>query len=888
MQSFIIEQLLGPAGLEKALGEDQPEIPAYKAALSSFHDYLENTFDPIKNNTDELTALRSNFIDILLRKAWLRHFDAQQNYAALIAVGGYGRGELFPGSDIDLMVLTGRLPTHGTLERVQSFLTFLWDIGLEVGHSVRTVRDAKIEAKADITVATNIMESRLLLGNEALFETMKKTCGPTKIWPSRPFFLAKYEEQMRRHRKYDDTAYKLEPNLKESPGGLRDIQNIFWVAKRHFDVDTLEALVTQKYLTKDEYRLLSDGLQYLGSLRMALHLHTGRREDRILFDHQRALASQFGYKGEGNKAIEKFMQKYFRTVLELQRLNEMLLQHFQDDIDLKPRWGMKQIQPINKRFQTRRGFIEVKNKQIFKQYPFALLEIFLILQQQPGIKGVTASTIRLIRQYRDIIDDEYRNDSRAKSFFMEILRQPSGLTHELRRMNRYGILAAYLPEFANIVGRMQYDLFHAYTVDEHTLFLVRNLRRFTVPKYKHEFPLCSHIMATLPKPELIYITGLYHDIAKGRGGDHAELGAIDARNFCERHGLGTYDSDLVSWLVENHLLMSQTSQKQDISDADVVYQFATKVADVVRLNYLYVLTVADMRATNPSLWNSWKANLLNELYTATNRLYRYGMGSDELEEHRFRARHDESRQLLLDKGLDEDAIDRFWSRLPRKYFLRHAVDDIVWHTQALLERNFEPLPIVCCRGDSQRGVTLIFLYANDQKNLFAHTSNALSQLNLNILDARILETNDSYVLNTFIVYNDEGMPIMSDQDLSIIEDRIQSEISHADAPVTEVKKRVPRTLKQFAVKTQIDFRQDDSSQRTVMRLYTTDRPGILANVGQAFIEQDIRLHTAHVATFGERVEDAFYITTPDKRPIIDTDKLESLKQSIITALAAKK
>jgi [protein-PII] uridylyltransferase len=885
MISNIIEELLGPNGLEEALStKETTAIKAYKSAVTSFQQYLQDSFDPLDSNVESLTRLRSSFVDQLLKKAWLQYFDVSQSHAALVAVGGYGRSELFPGSDIDLMVLTGRLPTQGTLDKLQQFLTFLWDIGLEVGHSVRTVRDAFVEAKADITVATNIMESRLLLGNIKLFESMQKTCGPKKIWPSQPFFLAKHQEQIDRYAKYDDTAYKLEPNLKESPGGLRDIQNIAWVAKRHFGATSLKELVEHQYLTEDEYQLLYEGLNYLGTLRMALHLHTNRREDRILFDHQRALASQFGYSGEGNKPIEDFMQHYFRTVLELQRLNEMLLQHFQDEIDLKPRWGRKQIIPINKRFQSRRGFIEVKYDKVFEHYPFALLEIFLILEQHPELKGVTAATIRLIRQYRDTIDNNYRRDARAKGFFMEILKQPQGITHELRRMNRYGVLAAYLPEFANIVGRMQYDLFHTYTVDAHTLFVVRNLRRFTVPEFKHEFPLCSQIMATLPKPELVYIAGLYHDIAKGRGGDHAILGAIDARNFCERHGLGEYDTNMVAWLIENHLLMSQTSQKQDITDADVINNFATIVADGVRLNYLYVLTVADMRATNPSLWNSWKANLLNELYGASNRLYRHGMGSAELEAHRLTARRSEAREQLVQSGLDEKAIEDFWSRLPDKYFLRHAVDDIIWHSQSLIERNFTPIPIVCSRADNKRGITAIFIYANDQANLFAHTASALAQLNLNILDARIMETDDSYALNTFIVHNDDGKPIIDARDLKSIEDRIYTEISRPFAPASQVNQRIPRTLKQFSVKTFVDFEQDDNSQRTTLKLVTIDQPGILSLVGQVFIEHNIRLHTAQVATFGERVEDYFYISTPDKQQITDENKLEDLRQSIIKTL----
>lgn len=885
MQASIIEDLLGSQGLDRDLSSGMAVIQAYKNALSSLQQTIRDSFDPVHSNVDELTSLRSNFIDQLLCKAWRQYFDQTKSDTTLVAVGGYGRGELFPGSDIDLMIITGRLPTQKTLDCIQQFIVFLWDIGLEVGHSVRTTRDVYVEANADITVATNIMEARHLVGSKSLFEAMQKACGPNKIWPSQPFFLAKYEEQLQRYDKYDDTAYKLEPNLKESPGGLRDIQNIAWVAKRHFAVQSLRELIDHDYLTEEEYELLRKGQLYLDTLRMALHLHTGRREDRLLFDHQQALASQFGFTGEGNEPVESFMQQYFRTVLELQRLNEMLLQHFQDDIDLKPRWGRKKVTAINNHFQCRRGYLEVKYDKVFEHHPYALLELFLVLQQHPEIKGVTAATIRLVRQYRDSINAAYRKDPRAKGFFMEILRQPHGITHELRRMNRYGILAAYLPEFADIVGRMQYDLFHAYTVDEHTLFVVRNLRRFTVPEFKHEFPLCSHIMATLPKPELVYIAGLYHDIAKGRGGDHAELGAIDARNFCERHGFGEYDTNLVCWLVESHLLMSQTSQKQDLSDAKVINQFATLVADGVRLNYLYVLTVADMRATNPTLWNSWKENLLNELYNASNRLYRHGMGSTELEAHRLQARRKESLELLINAGVNEQKIDRFWSRLPVEYFLRHAVDDIVWQSRVLIEKDFTPTPIISSRGDLQRGVTAIFIYANDQANLFAQCASALSQLNLNILDARILETNDSYALNTFIVHDDQGKPIMGAGDLEIIEQRIRNEIRKTDAPASKINKRIPRALKQFAVKSYVYFEQDDINQRTIMRLKTTDRPGILSQVGQVFRENNIRLHNARVATYGERVEDAFYITTPDKKQIKDSAALENLKQLIIEALA---
>lgn len=883
MKNSCITDLLGENGLAGQLDSGNEAIPAFKSALTACDKVIEELFDS-KCTASEITGLRAAFTDRLLQLAWGQFLPLDSSSVCLIAVGGYGRGELFPGSDIDLMILTGKHPGQPELLGIQSFLTFLWDIGLEVGHSVRSVKQAVTEARADITVVTNIMEARLLVGDNKLFNIMRLACGPQKIWSSRKFFLGKWQELKNRYKKFDDTAYKLEPNLKESPGGLRDVQVIGWVAKRHFNADTLEELVGHDYLTQEEYRLFVDGLETLGRIRIALHLHTGRHEDRLLFDHQRAIAERLGFSGEGNKPIENFMQSYYRTVFELQRLNEMLLQHFQEDIAQRKRWGGPKIRPINKRFQSRGDFIEVTHNRIFEYHPFALLEIFLILEQNLKLKGVRASTIRLIRENRFRIDDRFRHDARAKSYFMEILRQPHGVTHEFRRMNRYGILAAYLPEFANIVGRMQYDLFHAYTVDEHTLFVVRNLRRFTVPEFHHEFPLCSHIMATLPKPELIYIAGLYHDIAKGRGGNHSELGAADARDFCERHGLSEYDTDLVCWLVENHLLMSQTSQKQDISDPEILCDFVEKVGDNSRLSHLYVLTVADMRATNPSLWNSWKANLLSELYNGCNQLFRQRIGSQELGQERIKAARKEARELLLQSNIKEEAIDELWVRLPDEYFLRHSPDDVAWHSRIIMKHPDDEL-IVDCRNDSHRGVTAIMIYTKDRINLFPRTAVALDQMGLDILDARILNTRDDYALDTFLVHDDQGTSVRTTQERSMIKQRLMAELHTYDAPIKEVARRTPRLLKQFTVRTSITFKQDDQNRRTIMYLQTTDRPGILSRVGQAFAQHNIRLQNARIATFGERVEDVFYISDEHNNPIVDSERLENIRSTIIARLS---
>jgi [protein-PII] uridylyltransferase len=570
--------------LDAAYLSEQPRA-AYRTFLIRAQQILAEKFTADTDVVDLIHA-RSWVVDQVLTRCWT--LELGDCHGALVAVGGYGRRELMPGSDVDIMLLLAETEDSETAARLEAFLTLLWDIGLEVGHSVRTLQECHDQARDDITVATNLMEARLIYGPETLFQAMCKRIGPDQIWPSPAFFEAKLKEQRDRYMRFDDAVYNLEPNVKEGPGGLRDGQMIAWIFKRHFGSDRLGDLIGQGLITDEEYQRLMDSQRCLWRVRFGLHHITGRREDRLLFDHQRTLARLFGYQDRQHRlAVEWFMKDYYRAIQELSQLNEMLLQLFKEvilyaDDDEAP-------VAINKRFQSRKGFLEVTYDKVFEHYPFALLELFLLMQQHRDLQGVRAATIRLVRQYRHLIDDDFRNDIRCRSLFMEIFRQPQGLTHELRRMNRYGVLAAYYPPFANIVGQMQHDLFHAFTVDEHTLFVIRNLRRFTVKRFAHEVPLCSRLSESIPKPELLYLAGFFHDIAKGRGGDHAELGAIDAHEFLKRHDLSNYDCDLVAWLVENHLLMSQVAQRRDISDPEVINDFARQTGDRKRLDYLYLL-----------------------------------------------------------------------------------------------------------------------------------------------------------------------------------------------------------------------------------------------------------------------------------------------------------
>lgn len=829
-----------------------------------------------------LVAQRAMLIDALLIRAWQQLVTAPPHTAALVAVGGYGRGNLHPASDIDIMIL---LPDHladGVVTGIETFVTTLWDIGLEVGHSLRTVSECRDQSAADITIATNLLEARLLYGDAGLFDAMREATAPDQIWPVSEFFRAKLEEQTRRHAKFHDTAYNLEPHVKESPGGLRDLHMIGWVAKRHFNARSLHDLVGHGFLTESEYESLAHGRNFLWDIRFALHLLTGRREDRLLFDHQTAMAKQFGFADEDHAlGVEALMQRYFRVVGELGRLNEMLLQLFQEAIlyadDTEP------PQLINKRFQSRRGFIEVTHPKVFQRYPFALLEVFLLMQQQPDLKGVRASTIRLIREHLHLIDERFRNDLRARSLFMELLRQPRGITHELRRMHRYGVLGRYIPAFGRISGLMQYDLFHAYTVDSHTLTVIRNLRRFALPEHADELPLCNTLMQRLPKPELLYLAGLFHDIAKGRGGDHSILGAGDAEAFCLAHGLGGYDARLVAWLVRHHLLMSMTAQRKDISDPEVISRFAARVGDRTRLDYLYLLTVADIRATNPALWNSWRDSLLMELYTATTRTLRRGLEHPIDDQELIRETQQLARRRLRQNGLHHMTVRRIWKRFTADYFLRHTVDEIVWHTAAIARCTPDDLPLVLLDPSSSRGGSAVFVYGRDHGLMFGLTVQALERLSLGIQDARIITTDDDHSLNSYLILEANGEPVRESWRSEEIIAGIRHNLLQGQLQPVEYRART-RAARSFSTPTTISFSIDTANDRTAMELICADRPGLLARVGACLANSGVRLRNAKIATVGERAEDVFFITDQQNRPITDQAQLDSLRASLTAQL----
>ena len=858
-------------------------IRIFKDALNGANIHLNDRFI----EGEEIRSLiyeRASFIDCILHYAW-HQFEWTPNIT-LIAVGGYGRGELHPKSDIDLLILMSE-ENQQDLDSAQQFLLLLWDIGLDIGHSVRTIEQCVEIAESDITVVTNIMECRTIAGNHQLCIELRKKTMPDQIWPMADFFVAKWDEQKQRHKKYNDTEYSLEPNVKNAPGGLRDIQTIAWVAKRHFGVGTLNQLGGTDFFTEEEFAVLVSGEEFLWRVRYGLHKLTGRAEERLLFDYQRQLAAEFGYQDSDNSlAVEQFMRRYYRVVVALREINDVLL-HYLNDAVLN-RNGDAQITPINARFQLRDNYIEVTHPEVFTETPSALLEIFVHMGNNQEIVGVRPETIRLLREHRDLIDDSFRQSTENTSLFLQLFQNPQGLTTQLRRMKRYNILGRYLPEFGNIIGQMQYDLFHIYTVDQHTLAVIGNIAALQDASSRDKFPHAYSCIKSLPKPELLYMAGLYHDIAKGRGGDHSTLGAVDAMDFCLRHQLKLHDARLVAWLVEKHLLMSSFSQKRDLSDPEVIHEFALEMGDQMHLNYLFALTVADVNATNPDLWTTWRASLMRQLYDETRRVLRRGLENPIDQSDIIDETQENAMALLMSRGATEDTINKIWSYLGDDYFLHERSDDIAWQSEAIIKHHSQDdLVLIRETTDLQHeGATEIFIRTRDRNNVFVAVASTLDQLNLSIQDARIYNTlRGGYAIDTFYVLNEENLPIGNNPELrQTIQNALLKALASSSSFSSSKQRLTPRLLKNFSIPTRTNISNDIRSNATLLEVITPDRPGLLATIAGIFMEHGIQLNSAKITTLGERVEDIFYISNTSGEPLSDPDFCELLQTEIRTKL----
>ena len=873
-----------------ALKSNARVIPAFKQTLQNSQEQLDARFRA-GEDIESLIRARATLVDEVLRLAWQRfewnenRSSWRKNRISLVAVGGYGRGELHPHSDIDLLILLER-PRYGAHQQnIQSFVTMLWDIGLEVGHSTRSIKECGVQARGDVSVVTALMESRTIVGDTELQRQVAKLVNPKRIWSPRAFFEAKVSEQNARHGKSNYTEYSLEPNVKSSPGGLRDIQTVMWIAKRRFECQDFSDLVPAGFLTPEESDVLREGRRFLWKVRYALHLIAGREDDRLLFEHQKQVAELFEYEDGDQLAVEQFMQTYYRTALMVYATNELLLQHFEEAI---LRTGDRaRVEPINERFQIRNRTIEVTSDDVFVNHPPALLELFVLLGTNPAIETVRATTARLAKNHVYLIDDTFRSDPVVTGLFIDLLRNSARLFSQLRRMERYGILGAYLPEFARVIGQMQFDLFHIYTVDAHTLQVVRNMRRFRHRNQQQRFPIAAHIHPRLPKVELLYIAGLYHDIAKGQGGDHSRLGVSVVRDFCARHHLGTWDTNLVAWLVENHLVMSTTAQRKDLSEPDVINEFAQFVQDQVRLDYLYALTVADITATNPTLWNAWRASLMHQLYTLTKRTLRHGVENHVDKADFIAETQTAALERLMEKGATRDDILREWEPISEDYFLRESVADIVWHTEGLIRHDLTKGPLILI-GEyrtlrSDEGATQIFVHSAGNPNHFVATAQAFEQLSLNVVDARIVTADGDEVFNTFLVLEGNGQPV--GERPARCRDITETLNAFLTGKARRSGRRRPSTaMKSFQFKTSVTLSADTTNNRTVVEVISPDRPGLLATIARVFVDLGVVLRSARITTLGERVEDMFYVTDLEGNAFHDPSFRETLVARVQLAL----
>jgi [protein-PII] uridylyltransferase len=797
--------------------------------------------------------------------------------AALVGVGGYGRGELFPHSDVDLLILLGNPPDALTQARLENFVQLLWDLGLEIGHSIRTVDECMVESGADITVQTSLLEARRIEGSEIVFAELQRRYA--EAMDAQAFFQAKTAEMRLRHAKYEFTPYSLEPNVKESPGALRDLQVILWVAKAAGLGNSWTQLAIRGLITREEARQLMEKEYAFKDIRIRLHLQTKRREDRLVFDVQTAIAETFGLSSTGQglearRASEYLMQRYYWAAKTVTQMNTILLQNIEAQLfpqDSRP-------MPINERFNEVGGFIDIAEDDTFQANPSAVLEIFLLMTERPDVKGMTARTMRALWHARTLIDEAFRAEPKHRTLFLRILQAPVGLVHALRRMNDMGILGRYLPNFRRIIGQMQHDLFHVYTVDQHIMMVVRNMRRFTMTEHAHEYPFCSQLIANFPRRWLLYVAALFHDIAKGRGGDHSELGKQDVLEFCRDHGVSTEDTELVVFLVEQHLTMSQVAQKQDLSDPDVIASFASLVKDERHLTALYLLTVADIRGTSPKVWNAWKAKLLEDLYKMTLRVLG---GETPSADRELRARQQEALATLRLFGLGPQAHEALWKQLDMAYFLRHDASDIAWQTRALVDRLGRDKPVVKSRLAPIGEGLQVMAYVKDQPDLFARICSYFDRKNFSILDAKIHTTRDGYALDTFLI-TDEHFANHYRDIISLIEHELCEVLTHQEPLSPPLRARLSRMSRNFPITPTVELRPDERGQFWLLSIAANDRNGLLYAIASVLARYRINLHTAKIMTLGERVEDVFLIdgaalNNQRVQVQLETDLLDALK-----------
>ncbi len=803
-----------------------------------------------------LTLIRAlcKHVDETLLTLWNR--AAMPPGTALLAVGGYGRGELFPHSDVDVLVLLPPTVAGDALKAsIEGFITACWDIGLEIGSSVRSVGECIAMAKSDVTVQTALLESRYLCGSRRVFASFRH--ANTQAMDAKAFLRAKTLEMLQRHRKFEDTPYALEPNCKESPGGLRDLQVVIWIARAAGLGKTWTALAAKGLITPFEVKQLNRNEGLLKLIRARLHMIAGRREDRLVFDLQTAVAESFGYHGtHDQRASEVLMRRYYWAAKAVTQLNQILMLNIEERIEGSQDAPMR---PINAKFLERGGMLEVASDDLYQRDPHAILETFLVYQQTVGPKGLSARTLRALYNARDLMDAKFRHDPVNRATFMKILKSPEGQTHAFRLMNQTSVLGRYLWVFRRIVGQMQHDLFHVYTVDQHIIMVLRNVRRFFIPEHAHEYPFCSQLASSFDRPWVLYIAALFHDVAKGRGGDHSELGGIEVRRFCRDHGVVGQDAALIEFLVEAHLTMSRIAQKEDLSDPDVIEAFAKLVGDERTLTALYLLTVADIRGTSPKVWNAWKGKLLEDLYRLALRALGGARPNMDAE---VEARKLEARQMLNLASLAPGVQHPLWSTLDLSYFARHDAADIAWHTRSLQGRVDTKKPVVQARVSPLGEGLQVLVYAPDQPDLFARICGYFDGAGFNILDAKVHTTRTGYALDTFQVNSASYYDTQYRDLILFVENQLALALADTGPLPEPSRGRISRRVRSFPITPRVTLRPDERAQHWLLGVSASDRSGLLFSIARVLARHHINLQLAKITTLGERVEDTFLIDGP--------------------------
>lgn len=882
---------------------------AFKECIANSYSWMKSMYNGM-DNIISIVEGRAAFVDVLLCHIWrLMELDSE-SAMSLVAVGGYGRGHLQPHSDVDLLILSKRPLNDKQRGLIQQFITLLWDIGLDIGQSVRTIDETFDLARQDITIATNLIESRLLIGNEDNFAALQKKVHSNKFWSSKDFFIAKYEEQQNRQAKFNDTSYNLEPNVKENPGCLRDIQTIGWVAKKHFQVLKGKELIEHSYLTEEELEELMECRKHLWCIRLTLHFHTNRNENRLLFDYQADIARKLGYTSSGGansklhakgttflnqsdqepdphgdkKAVEKMMKDFFRIVRRVAELNGILLQHFKQEI-----LGLKvnSSQILNDDFELWDGLVHPRNEKVFSR-PAKMLSFFHLITDTPNIKGLHSATMRMLRNGRRQFSNQYFCEiPECRKIFMELVKKIEFFGKPWDLMHKHGIMQAYLPEWDHIVGMMQFDLFHAYTVDEHTHRLIKQLAFFADAGKNIQFPRSGRIINNLDKPELLFLAGIFHDIDKGRNGDHSKLGAETVKRFGELHELPKQDTALISWLVENHLRLSVVAQRRDIQDPDVIHEFATTMRNKVNLDHLYVLTLADIRATNDNLWNDWKSSLMRELYMLTQAALDNGLEESIDRMALIDKNKERARALLRNFSCPPERYEALWSEFDDDYFIRFKPTQVAWHTHSIIHHlehtnPQEDVPMVSIANGTLKAGTELVIFCKDKPALFAQTASVLDSRNCSINDAQISALSNGYIFDSFIILEQDGKQIKSESRLQSLKTAVKQQLMKPGTEHDNLR-RMPRQLKQLNVPTKVRF-FSNQPEHTMMELEALDAPGLLAKIAHTFVDLNMTLRLAKITTIGERAEDLFIICNNEGIALTQNQQVE-LKQALIAELS---